>query len=80
MARAKKDTAHAAPFMHVRVKLPKSLHYSQPHGLGIVTEPDGTDATVLLLPTRHISLHTVTVPHRSVAKDKEGYWEAYTPE
>ena len=83
MARAKREvTADAKPypFMQVRVKLPTALHPTQPHGLGLVTDTSEHGATVMLLPTRHVSFNTVTLPHRSVAKPHEGYWEAYTPE
>ena len=61
--------------MPVRVKLPAALHPSQPTGIGIVTDVvDGT-ALVLVYPTRHLSMQTITVPHRSCGDVKKGWWE-----
>ena len=77
MAKAAEQKSVPSLFAHVRVKFPASLHRAQPSAIGIVSDVVSGQAVVCVLPSRHMSLTSVTVAHRSQAKDTEGWWEAY---
>ena len=70
------DTAHV-PVLRapVRVRFPASLHPAQPAALGTITDIVGSEALVWVWPSRHMPQTTVTVPHRSRAKPRDGWWE-----
>ena len=67
----------ARPHKAVRIRLPKTLHPSQPYAHGVITDvhPDGR-AFVFVYPGLQMSQQTVSVAHRKGAREADGWWEA----
>ena len=64
-------------FMQVEVKFPASGHPSQPKAVGFISDIVDGLAVVAVLPSRIVPATTLTVAHRAIAKEKDGWWQVY---